>query len=42
MVAMRAFLPLSVVWWLGACAAPGVAVHPEASDFAFFEIKLRG
>ncbi len=27
---------------LAGCAAPGTAVQPQATDFAFLEVKLRG
>jgi hypothetical protein len=34
--------PLLALLSLAACAAPGVELRPLPSDFAVFEVKLRG
>lgn len=34
--------PLLSLLALAACAAPGVDLRPLPSDFAVFEVKLRG
>ncbi len=31
-----------VLLLLAACAAPGQEVNPEAADFAFLEVRLKG
>jgi len=33
---------LALLALLSSCAAPGVALVPQADDFAFLEIDLRG
>lgn len=35
-------LSIALLLVLAACGTPGPEVAPEASDFAFLEIKLRG
>lgn len=35
-------LPLALLLVLAACGTPGPEVAPEASDFAFLEVKLKG
>jgi hypothetical protein len=35
-------LPLALFLVLAACGTPGREVAPEAGDFAFLEVKLKG
>jgi hypothetical protein len=35
-------LPLALLLLLGACGTPGKDIAPEAGDFAFLEVKLKG
>ena len=37
---MRKLLPLFLL--LSACGTPGVLLVPEAGDFAFLEVRLKG
>ena len=35
-------LSMALLVLLGACGTPGQEVKPEAEDFAFLEVKLKG
>ena len=35
-------LPLAFLLFAAACGTPGGEVTPEADDFAFLEVKLKG